>query len=85
MGKLKLLNLSSNLLKVIPNFTCCSKLSKVYISNNKIDELPQFLSKLIMDEFKFEGCPIKKIDCIEWLKDMLNESSSILQKYLYWF
>lgn len=85
MVKLKILNLSNNSLKELPDLSCCLKLNKLSISFNWIQELPSYLSKMDMEEFKFEGCPIKRILCVNWLKELLNDNSSILQKYLFWF
>jgi Leucine-rich repeat (LRR) protein len=85
MVKLKSLNLSNNQLKNIPNLSPCVRLSKLYISFNHIQELPEYLGQMEMEEFKFEGCPIKRIHCVDWLKELLDDNSAILQKYLYWY
>ena len=66
----------------MPHLLCCPKLTKFYISYNHIEELPEFMAKMPVMDFKFEGCPIKKISCVEWLKNTLDDSCFILQKFL---
>ena len=69
----------------MPDLSNCLSLVKLDISYNAIEELPSFLSELSLEEFSFGKCPIRKIDCINWLKEVIDDESTILQKYSYWY
>ena len=85
MVKLKTLNISENKIILFPDLSKCVSLVKLDISYNAIEELPSFLSTLPIEHFSFEKCPIRKIDCIDWLKDVIDDESTIMQKYSYWY